>query len=106
MDHNHTNYREIFLKINPHYVIIHHFDRLRDLLRDLSGNNPENIPPLENDEYVQFMQDVNLAVRRGPLIVSIFTDGSGNGIALDTNGNPILHLWTFKTPILNVLKLL
>lgn len=74
-----------FLIANPHYRVTHHFY----LLRDLSGNNPENIPPLDNGEYVQFMQDVNLAVRMGPLIISIYTDASGTIFALDTNGNPI-----------------
>jgi len=74
-----------FLIANPHYIVTHHFY----LLRDLSGNNPENIPPLDNGEYVQFMQDVNMAVRMGPLIVSIYTDASGTNFALDTNGNPI-----------------
>jgi hypothetical protein len=74
-----------FLIANPHYCVTHHFY----LLRDLSGNNPENIPPLDNGEYVQFMQDVNLAVRMGPLIISIYTDASGTNFALDTNGNPI-----------------
>jgi hypothetical protein len=58
-------------------------------MRDLSGNNPENIPPLEDGEYVQFMLDVNMAVRTGPLIISIYSDASGNNIVLDTNGNPV-----------------
>jgi hypothetical protein len=74
-----------FLIENPHYIVTHNYF----LLRDLSGNNSINIPPLENGEYVQFMLDVNMAVRRGPLIVSIYTDASGNNFALDSNGNPI-----------------
>jgi hypothetical protein len=79
---------EDFLKLNPHYIVTYH---LSDLTRDLSGNNPENIPPLENGEYQLFMINVNNAVRMGPLVISIYTDPSGIGIALDTNGNPILN---------------
>jgi hypothetical protein len=82
-----------FLVLNPHYVVTHHMDHYykQNLYRDLSGNNPENIPPLEDGEYVIFMQDVNLAVRRGALIISIYTDASGIGVVLDSNGNPVLN---------------
>ena len=47
------------------------------------------IPPLEDDEYVQFMKDINTAVNVGPLIVSIFTDASGTVFVKDSNGNDI-----------------
>uniref|UniRef100_A0A6C0JQM7 Uncharacterized protein n=1 Tax=viral metagenome TaxID=1070528 RepID=A0A6C0JQM7_9ZZZZ len=80
-----TEHHREFLRLNPHYVVTHHIY----LMRDLSGNNPENIPPLEDGEYVQFMLDVNMAVRTGPLIISIYSDASGNNIVLDTNGNPV-----------------
>jgi len=80
-----------FLVLNPHYVVTYHMDHYFDLFRDMSGNNPENIPPLEDGEYVQFMQDVNTAVRKGPLIISIYTDASGIGIVLDSSGNPVLN---------------
>jgi len=79
-----------FLILNPHYVVTHHMDHFYRF-RDLSGNNPENIPPFEDGEYFLFMQDVSLAVRKGPLIISVYTDASGIGIALDSNGNPILN---------------
>jgi hypothetical protein len=47
------------------------------------------IPPLEDDEYVQFIKDINTAVNLGPLIVSIFSDASGTIFVKDTNGNDI-----------------
>lgn len=75
-----------FLTINPHYVITHHFS---PFIQDQSGNNPIDIPHLENGEYLQFMDDVNKAVRIGQLNLSIYTDPSGVNFALDTNGNPI-----------------
>jgi len=84
---NRQQERDEFLRLNPHYVVTHHIFKYRDL----SGNNPENIPPLEDGEYIQFMQDVNSAVRIGALIISIYTDASGVGIALDSNGNPIVN---------------
>jgi hypothetical protein len=87
-----------FILANPHYIVTHHFNPLRDL----SGNNIENIPPLDNGEYVQFMQDVNMAVRMGPLIISIYTDASGTIFALDTNGNPVnnrtINTTSYKYP--------
>jgi len=87
-----------FLSSNPHYVVTHNIF----LLRDLSGNNPENIPPLEDGEYPQFMLDVNMAIRMGPILLTLYTDASATGFVLDSNGNPIkdrfLHLWTFKSP--------
>jgi len=84
---------DTFLTLNPHYVVKHNYFQLRDL----SGNNPINIPPLENGEYVQFMLDVNMAVRRGPLIISIYTDPSGIGVAIDSNGNPIINRYLQNT---------
>jgi hypothetical protein len=42
--------RADFLQANPHYVVTHHFY----LMRDMSGNNPINIPPLEDGEYIEF----------------------------------------------------
>jgi len=87
-----------FILANPHYIVTHHFNPLRDL----SGNNIENIPPLDNGEYVQFMKDVNMAVRMGPLIISIYTDASGTIFALDTNGNPVnnrtINTTSYKYP--------
>jgi hypothetical protein len=85
-----------FLKVNPHYIVTYNlFDIIKS--RDLSGNNPENIPPLEDGEYVQFMLDVNNAVRMGPLIVSIYTDASGVAFALDSNNNPINNRFLKQT---------
>jgi hypothetical protein len=77
--------REEFLKLNPHYVVTYHIYKFRDL----SGNDI-NIPPLEDGEYLQFMQDVNAAVRVGPLIISIYTDASGINAAMSSDGNPII----------------
>jgi hypothetical protein len=82
-----------FLILNPHYVVKHNIF----LLRDLSGNNPENIPPLEDGEYPQFMLDVNSAIRMGPIILSIYTDSSGIGMTLDSNGNPIQNRFLKQT---------
>ena len=82
-----------FIKLNPHYLVTHNLF----LLRDLSGNNPENIPPLENSQYDNFLQDVNLAVRMGPTLLTIYTDASGIGIALDSNGNPIVNRFLKQT---------
>jgi len=77
-------------KENPYHLVTYHISDYYQT-RDLSGNNPENIPPLEDGEYIQFMQDVNMAVRMGALIISVYTDASGIGIALDSSGNPILN---------------
>ena len=94
---------ENFLQENPHHIVTYHISDYYQT-RDLSGNNPDNIPPLEDGEYIQFMQDVNIAVRTGALIITVYTDASGIGIALDSLGNPILnrvlHLLSFKMPIL------
>ena len=85
-----------FLRLNPHYLVTYNiFDIIRS--RDLSGNNPENIPPLEDGEYPQFMLDVNSAVRMGPLIVSICVDASGTQYVLDSNGNPINNRFLKQT---------
>lgn len=97
-----TEHHREFLRLNPHYVVTHHIY----LMRDLSGNNSENIPPLEDGEYAQFMLDVNMAVRSGALIISIYTDASGNTIALDTNGNPVnnryLKTTSYSYPYLDI----
>ena len=77
--------RSEFLQLNPHYLVTYHIFQLRDL----SGNNPENIPPLENGEYIQLMLDINSAVRIGALIISVYTDASGINCALDSNGNQV-----------------
>jgi hypothetical protein len=88
-----------FLTLNPHYIVKHNF---LELTRDLSGNNDINIPPLDDGEYVQFMQDINMAVRSGALIISIYTDAGGVGFAVDTNGNPvnnrIIHTTSYVYP--------
>jgi hypothetical protein len=82
-----------FLILNPHYVVSYNIF----LLRDLSGNNPENIPPLEDGEYPQFMLDVNMAIRMGPILLSLYTDSSGTGFILDSNGNPINNRFLKQT---------
>jgi len=83
-----------FIKLYPHYLVTY---SIFNIQRDLSGNNPENIPPLENGQFDHFLQDVNLAIRMGPILVSIYTDASGVGIALDSNGNPIINLFLKQT---------
>ena len=82
-----------FLTLNPQYVVSYNIF----LLRDLSGNNPENIPPLEDGEYPQFMLDVNMAIRMGPILLSLYTDSSGTGFILDSNGNPINNRFLKQT---------
>jgi hypothetical protein len=82
-----------FLRLNPHYVVSHNIF----LLRDLSGNNPENIPPLEDGEYPQFMLDVNMAIRMGPILLTLYTDASATGFVLDSNGNPIQNRFLKQT---------
>jgi len=82
-----------FLTLNPHYVVTYNIF----LLRDLSGNNPENIPPLEDGEYPQFMLDVNMAIRMGPILLSLYTDASGTGFLVDSNGNPIVNRFLKQT---------
>lgn len=90
-----------FLTVNPHYVVTHNIF----LLRDLSGNNPENIPPLEDGEYPQFMLDVNMAIRMGPILLTLYTDASATGFVLDSNGNPIkdrfLKQTSYSYPYIN-----
>jgi len=81
---------DIFIQKNPHHIVTYHISDYYQT-RDLSGNNTDNIPPLEDGEYIQFMQDVNAAVRIGALIITVYTDASGIGIALDSNGNPVLN---------------
>jgi hypothetical protein len=83
-----------FIKLNPHYLVTHN---IFVIARDLSGNNPVNIPPLEDGEYPQFLLDVNMAIRMGPILLSIYTDASGVGIALDSNGNPIVNRFLKQT---------
>jgi hypothetical protein len=82
---NSNREREVFVKANPHYIVTHHMC----LLRDISDNNPIILPPLENGEYIQFMLDVNAALRIGAIVISVYTDISGTSFALDTNGNPV-----------------
>jgi hypothetical protein len=85
-----------FLKVNPHYIVTYNlFDIIKS--RDLSGNNPENIPPLEDGEYPQFMLDVNMAIRMGPILLSLYTDASGTEFVLDSNGNPIVNRFLKQT---------
>jgi hypothetical protein len=45
--------------------------------------------PLENEVYVQFMKDINSAVNKGSIILSIFIDPIGTNFAQDNFGNNI-----------------
>jgi hypothetical protein len=94
-----------FLLLNPHYIVTHDWLRFRRLVHDLSGNNPENIAPLENGQYAVFMEDVNMAVRSGELVISIFSDASGVNYVVDSNGNPVnnrfLRTTTYTYPYID-----
>jgi len=69
------------------YTILHEYDEeKRDTNVSIGGID---IPSLENDEYLQFMKDINTAVNKGPLIVSIYMDASGTIFTKDNNGNDI-----------------
>jgi hypothetical protein len=68
------------------YTVLHEYGGERST--DASFGRID-IPPLENDEYDQFMHDVNTVVNKGALIVSIFTDASGTIFTKDNNGNDI-----------------
>lgn len=68
------------------YTVLHEYGGERSI--DISFGEI-NIPPLENDEYDQFMHDINTAVNKGALIVSIFMDASGTIFTKDNNGNDI-----------------
>jgi hypothetical protein len=48
-----------------------------------------NIPHYENMEYELLNHDINAAVSKGQLIVSIYTDASGTIFAKDSNNNDI-----------------
>lgn len=71
---------------NNIYTILHEYDGKRDF--DTSFGLID-IQPLENDEYIQFMKDINTAVNKGPFIISIFMDASGTIFTKDSNGNDI-----------------
>jgi hypothetical protein len=68
------------------YAILHDYEETK---RDTTSIGRIDIPPLENDEYVQFMKDINTAVNKGAFIISIFTDASGTIFTKDSNGNDI-----------------
>jgi hypothetical protein len=95
-----------FLVLNPQYTVTHDWLRLRRFVDDLSENNPENIAPLENGQYAIFMEDVNTAVRRGELVISIYSDTSGVNYAVDSNGNPVnnrfLRTTTYTYPYIDI----
>ena len=94
-----------FLLLNPHYIVTHDWLRFRRFVDDLSGNNPEDIAPLENGQYAIFMEDINMAVRKGELVISIFSDASGVNYVPDSNGNPInnrfLRTTTYTYPYID-----
>jgi hypothetical protein len=94
-----------FLILNPQYTVTHDWIRFRRFADDLSGNNPENIPLLENGQYLLFMEDVNMAVRKGELVISIYSDASGVNYVLDSNGNPVnnrfLRTTTYSYPYID-----
>jgi hypothetical protein len=68
------------------YTILHEYDEEK---RDTTSVGGIDIPSLENDEYLQFMKDINTAVNTGPFIISIFMDASGTIFTKDNNGNDI-----------------
>ena len=69
------------------FTVIHEY---HDISREFDASyGGLVIPPLEDDEYVQFIKDINKAVNVGALIVSIFMDASGTIFAKDTNDNDI-----------------
>ena len=70
------------------YTVIHNYEDMSRTHIDASYGGI-HIPPLEDDEYVQFIKDINSAVNVGPLVVSIYTDASGTAFAKDFNGNDI-----------------
>ena len=68
------------------YTVLHEYGGERAIDASFGGIN---IPPLENDEYIQFIKDINTAVNVGPLMISIFSDASGTIFTKDNNGNDI-----------------
>ena len=75
-----------FVKDNQ-YTVVHIYT---DLNRDFDASyGGIIIPPLEDDEYTHFFQDINTAVNVGPIVVSIFMDASGQTYAQDSNGGDI-----------------
>ena len=69
------------------YTILHEYDEEK---RDTNVSIGRiDIPSLENDQYIHFMQDINTAINKGPLIISICLDASGTIFTKDNNGNDI-----------------
>jgi hypothetical protein len=76
------------------YTVIHDHDISTRAIDASYGEI--DIPKLEDDEYQQFIKDINSAVNLGALIVSIYLDASGTVFAKDSNGNDI-YLRTVKS---------
>ena len=68
------------------FTIIHDYSSINDGSRDHTSVGGINIPDLENLEYETFIHDINIAVNKGAIIMSIFTDASGTIFAKDSNG--------------------
>lgn len=77
-------YQAIFKDNN--YTVFYDYSETRDF--DMSYGNID-IPSLENNEYIQFFNDVNAALNKGPFIISIYQDVSGTIFVKDDNGNDI-----------------
>lgn len=57
--------------------------------RDISYNDHITLVHYNNGHYDVFIDNIELAINLGPLIMSIYTDPLGNTFALDSNGNNI-----------------
>jgi hypothetical protein len=68
---------------------INYYSLLRDLSSNIDVSWNDNIPSLINDEYFEVIKDINAAVRKGALMISLYIDPSGNTFAQDSNGNYI-----------------
>ena len=78
------------------FTIIHDYSRINDGSRDHTSVGGINIPDLENLEYLTFIHDINIAVNKGAIIMSMFTDPSGTVFAKDSNGVDI-NMRTLKS---------
>lgn len=59
-------------------------------ISSISTTNDINLVPLVNGEYLNITTDENTALHTlGYIRLSLYMDGSGNTVALDSNGNPI-----------------
>jgi len=67
-------------------------------ISNITTTNDTSLIGLVNGEYTQITQDENTALHTvGYIKMSIFTDGSGNNYALDSNNNPIISKLVVNT---------